>query len=261
MSKNISIKSVNDFKCLIVDAGLSLVTESTTIPINSYSYNDNYKAFRINDGSDTIKGAIHVALGNLSIGDTVEVKMEVMNISGTKAKIVIDAPLGTPIASIQSEKTGEFESIGGKFVVISNNKTTLVLGLSTADIGDFYMRNVEIVINGGVEGIYESGSNASGDFIKFNDGTMICNLKVTLDGTPITVVVGSIFRSGSKTFSFPAPFIEPPTVTSPIFLGNTLLWGSGSDSTNTLYYFYIMSPVSVTPASLTGKATAIGRWM
>ena len=258
--KHMSIRTLDEFKTLMADSVFTQTTEATTLPNNTYAYNDTYKALRINDSSATNKGSIHVALGTLSIGDSVEVRLDVMNVSGVKAKIVIDAPLGAQIALVQSEKYGEFETIGGKFVIISDNKATLVVGLFTADIGDFYIRNIKIIVNGGIEGIYESGSNSAGSYIKFNDGTMICSLVATLDGIPINIAVGSIFRSGSKTFNFPAPFISIPTVSSPTFTGNTLLWGSSSDSTNTLHYFYVMSPVSVTPAALLSKAIATGRW-
>lgn len=63
--------------------------------------------------------------------------------------------------------------------------------------------------------IYESGSNEKGNYIKFNDGTMICTGKKELSSVAITNSInnGAFFASELLTSfaDFPVTFIGKPT--------------------------------------------------
>ena len=57
--------------------------------------------------------------------------------------------------------------------------------------------------------IIESGSNANGEYIKFANGTMICQKSVTTNN--ITNAWGTLYQSGSSPVgTFPAAFIDKP---------------------------------------------------
>lgn len=129
--------------------GFAEATEATNIPANSYSWNEAYRALRINDASASLKGSLTIRnFEDARVGDVVEFKAEIMNVSGVKGKIAIDYDDASNLVVLQSEKIGEFESVGGKFVVTKDKKLVGVIGVFTEDIGDFYVRNVEIKING-----------------------------------------------------------------------------------------------------------------
>lgn len=146
MKKYVQLKTKDDFYAF--SKIKNLVTDSSTIPSNSCSYNTTYSAFRINDSSNIVKGAIEVPLGKLYIGDIVRITAEVYNISGVKAKIALDGEGGN-IGILQTSKTNEFEKISSGFVCTRNENYTAVLGVWTADIGDYYIRNVSIEVDTG----------------------------------------------------------------------------------------------------------------
>lgn len=105
--------------------------------------------------------------------------------------------------------------------------------------------------------IIESGENANGTYIKYADGTLVCQHRVsTIDN--ITTVAGSLYSCTPVIWTFPAPFINNDVAIS------------ASDSSSTAVFF-ICTAISVsasvrgycyTPvASLRDAAvTAIGRW-
>ena len=103
-------------------------------------------------------------------------------------------------------------------------------------------------------------ANENGRYIKFIDGTMICTCEMSWGETPITTVAGSLFRSEILQITFPESFAGIPSVGSPTFGGQNLVWWGGGYTTSLGINGYVISPTSVTPEALTGKAVAIGRW-
>lgn len=156
MIKDIKITNQNEFETYFTSkSSFSSVADATTIAANSYAFNNALQAFRINDASDALKGSIEIPLGFLNIGDVVTITAEVMNVSGTKSKIAIDFFTANNyvvqdgnLFILQSEKFNQFEKIGGTFVSTKARYAKAILGVFTPDIGDYYIRNVEIKING-----------------------------------------------------------------------------------------------------------------
>jgi len=146
---NIRLTEFEDYKrTLALPVTMTETTEAVTIPDNTYAWNDTYKALHMNDASAGVKGAIGFYLGNAVYGDVVEFSAEVMNISGVKAKTYIDvAGGGTPLA-LQSVKTDEFETIGAKYIVNRDTgNMTAAFGVFTGDIGEYYIRNINVKVN------------------------------------------------------------------------------------------------------------------
>ena len=131
----------------------SVVADDVTIAANSVAYNATFGAFRINDSSDTLKGALEIPIGYLYVGDKVDITLDIMNKSGVKAKIALDySTTGLPpgnfgaLFTLQSEKADEFESLGGSFISTKASFGIVVIGTFTPDIGDFYIRDVQIKV-------------------------------------------------------------------------------------------------------------------
>ena len=146
---NIRLTEFEDYKrTQALPVAMTETTEAVTIPANTYAWNDTYKALHMNDASAAIKGAIGFYLGNAVYGDVVEFSAEVMNISGIKAKTYIDVAGGGAPLALQSVKTGEFETIGAKYIVNRDTgNMTAAFGVFTGDIGEYYIRNINVKVN------------------------------------------------------------------------------------------------------------------
>jgi hypothetical protein len=153
MEKYVHLKTSNDYLKYVASSFASnVVTDGETIPAGSCAYNDTLKSFRINDSAST-KGVLNIPLGFLEIGDKVDIEVEVMNLSGTKAKIAVDyysdknySTIDTNWFIYQSENGNQFQRFGGSFVSTKAKYGLAIIGLFTADAGDFYLRNVNIKI-------------------------------------------------------------------------------------------------------------------
>jgi len=102
--------------------------------------------------------------------------------------------------------------------------------------------------------ILEVGSNGNGDFIKYADGTLTCNIKY------FTIA------SGGQTWTYPHAFVtSDPTITPSISANSGSPFGAGlmseSYATNTTTTNIIVYDTSgVKPTAATINAIAIGRW-
>lgn len=122
-----------------------------TISGNATAWNENYKAFRVNDAASTSKGSINIPLGYVKAGDIIEVECEVMNVSGVKSKIAVDSysngdyAVGFGNIGIkQSLFNNNFEILKNKFIVPTSCYAMVAIGVYTVDIGDYYIRNIKI---------------------------------------------------------------------------------------------------------------------
>ena len=122
--------------------------------------------------------------------------------------------------------------------------------------------------------IIERGSNTNGEYVKFADGTLICNIQTTAatlfgyaaDTFDVNVSVGSIYQpSSSLQWDFPTDFINTNSQIHSILLNGSSLddaaYGTRSGLTATGYMnFLVNSPVTATGASQRFTLSAIGRW-
>lgn len=107
----------------------------------------------------------------------------------------------------------------------------------------------------------ETITNENGTATKFPDGTMICTLDTVVTDQAINTSYGSIYI-GSRTWTFPVPFISRPVASCGVFRwGTSASWGSPGqpNSKNVdIRAFDFFSRESGTSCSL--QVTAIGRW-
>lgn len=110
--------------------------------------------------------------------------------------------------------------------------------------------------------VFERGSNANGEYVRFADGTQICTMSINVTDQAIDSAYGSLFQ-GARTWSFPVSFSGVPAVSVGLFRwGSAASWGSvatlPSTTSATLRGFDIAARPAGTSTAI--SATAIGRW-
>lgn len=109
--------------------------------------------------------------------------------------------------------------------------------------------------------IIESGSNANGTYVKFGDGTMICNCLNTFSSVNITTAeIGTFRTSGTLSLTFPAAFYSTPAVSLPLAGNTSAVWGASGTTSNSAISFYLIAPSSKTISTMPISAIATGRW-
>jgi hypothetical protein len=124
--------------------------------------------------------------------------------------------------------------------------------------------------------VIERGSNANGSFVRFADGTQICTRYVTIDALTATTAVGTLFVTGTASYSLPAAFVGgAPDFACAQLIGSNALSVRNNyvsslirrsstviatpDWTNVSHMF--ATSVSASVGELTGvRLFAIGRW-
>ena len=114
-----------------------------------------------------------------------------------------------------------------------------------------------------IDGIIESGSNANGSWIKYNDGTMIQYGKSITGTTAYTTAYGNgYYDNAEHTVTFPIEFYNDNVYVSSIaFVGFGLGGCSMTTLTKTSFNYYMFSIRSYTFSSSPYITwIAIGRW-
>lgn len=110
--------------------------------------------------------------------------------------------------------------------------------------------------------LFESGSNASGAYVRMLDGTQICYKRVAIGGVSIGSPAGSVFYSGGvNPGAFAATYVGIPTTQVVVQSSSGLCWSTVAGDPTTLQFgtIFIISPTS-TSATITLNCIAIGRW-
>ena len=116
-----------------------------------------------------------------------------------------------------------------------------------------------------VNGIVESGSTDTGNWVKFSGGTMIWTGSITIQTIEINNSFGSLYRTAGNTYGnidFGVTFISTPKIFASLS-GNYNCWlssvGKNASSTKT-GYIMLVNPTSETIWDETITYLAIGRW-
>jgi len=128
------------------------------------------------------------------------------------------------------------------------------LGLGSAAIVDV----VGLMTN---NAIIEKGSNASGNWTKFSDGTMICTLTYAIV-INITTAYGAVFYGAVPSLAFSQTFIAVPSLSYQVKIPGGGGWLGRDDSVNTgaTGGSIIVSPVSRPSQNVVMDYIAVGRW-
>lgn len=128
------------------------------------------------------------------------------------------------------------------------------LGLGSAAIVDV----VGLMAN---NAIIEKGSNASGNWTKYSDGTMICSLTYALV-INITTAYGALFYGEVPSLAFSQTFIAVPSLSYQVKIpgGGGVLGRNDNVNTGATGGSIILSPVSRPSQAVTMDYIAVGRW-
>jgi len=110
--------------------------------------------------------------------------------------------------------------------------------------------------------VIERGSNANGEYVRFADGTQICTLTIVVTDQAIDSPYGTLF-TGTRTWTFPAPFSQVPAVPPPAFnWGTSASWGHSRSATATTNVVLRAIDIALRQAGTAVyiQAIAIGRW-
>ena len=115
------------------------------------------------------------------------------------------------------------------------------------------------------EGIYnnsfESGSNANGSYIKFNDGTLICAKHIS-GSTPCNIAWGSLYETSSINLgSYAMNFISAPYVSiTPNMTAGALFEGVRNVTASSFGQVWLVRTTSNDNLSYGIDCIAIGKW-
>ena len=150
--------------------------------------------------------------------------------------------------------------------VVPTNLSSATAFIATEDHQPATKKYVDDSING----IVESGSNENGNWIKYNDGTMICTSVKLFENVSVTNSWGNLYETPELSLgNFPQSFISTPEGINCIMINNGNSSGKGSGgfveyiigTTNTSWgKTAIAKPTSVAAANIGLSLIAIGKW-
>lgn len=174
-----------------------------------------------------------------------------------KAKENIDTPeQWTPEHWDSTTIAKELEENRDASKVTYNNESS---GLTAQTVQEAIDENAEAI--SALNSSY--GTNENGSYLRMPDGTQICWLNITVTDQTINTVYANGIYIGSRTWTFPMPFISTPTVSCGAFMyGTSASWGSisGTPSVSnvTLRGYDVVSREAGQKCII--QAIAIGRW-
>lgn len=191
----------------------------------------------------TINGVSFNGMANITISDSTAVKL-----TGNQTIDGIKTFTSSPIVPTPTANT---QAVNKAYVDTKQSKSELAYNVNTSS----YIPNT--LASGA---IIERGSNANGEYVKYADGTMICTYKATVTDQAISSAYQGLF-TGSRSWTLPHEFIEPPICKGDIIWGTSASWTTLNSSTISRAVF-IAVDVSSNPSGTSTKLSfmAIGRW-
>lgn len=201
-----SIVTKNDF-IKYKPAGVNFTESQPTT--NQFTFNTAEQAVHINSG--TKYGSFLIPVGELNVGDVIDLECEIYNISGNKGRVTIYDETGA-VTYKNSNKTGEYERVKIKYVVTKQNTFRVATGVLTDEVGEIKIRNFSVNIssiqNKKPYRQVQVFTTAIGEFaVKSGRNNDPCTL--TVSGVDLTI-----------TFDEPLLFIGIPIVSNE-FYGNS----------------------------------------
>lgn len=235
-------KSLSDLGITIPTKTSDLVNDSGFI---DRSYHDNTKQDELISGTNikTINNESILGSGNLAIAGGADIP-----IGPTPPENPKDGDFWID-TSANGETYGDTLPIGA---IVEYNGTTVPQGYEKVSDGN----------------IVESGSNDNGNWIKYNDGTMICTNRYFIQKAGNTTTQsGALYVSDEiEGKSFPATFTSRPEI---FFNFENATWGGkniisiktiGYPTTSVAPNFQLVSTITSTNTAINFEYLAIGKW-
>lgn len=137
-------------------------------------------------------------------------------------------------------------------------KITFVNGTTPA-VNATNLNQMQTNIENAINGVVTKGNNANGNYVKFQDGTLICYASKT--GTSSLSDYWSFAnRTNAISVTFPSTFVTTPSVSLGLRLENAQVSGGISGTTTTRFSCIILKPKGVTDTNYSFDYIAIGKW-
>ncbi|MDR0260031.1 MAG: hypothetical protein LBI76_09495 [Comamonas sp.] len=156
------------------------------------------------------------------------------------------------------------EWVAGDFLPVANGgtgATTAAAARSNLGLGAAAVAAIlgTVSQSGGVPtgAIFQTGSNANGEFIRFASGWQICTLSESRNYN-VTLLADGLYYD-SQAWNYPAAFIAAPVTQHSVRISGRIVMGSPSDLTSTSAAFFAISGASISGNGVT-RHLAIGRW-
>lgn len=262
-------KSIPMFLKEEYDKYITGLSYATTIADGKYTYNATTRTVGMRKATNVPASGIRVPLAGLYKGDVVEIEADYRYISGTKAWFLL-LENGVINDKLQPSSNGEWEHIKISFTLNDDISTTTYAELGAygyGDGGECEVRNViaNIKSRSSLKDIFDMGSNANGNWIKYSDGTMECWGSKTFSNLAVTTATGSAFYANSVSTpmgNFPQTFIEAPKfmVTCNCPSDYALVTATTLPTTTNLPQINTFRFTSGTVTSITYNWNAKGKW-
>lgn len=226
----------------VVDGGFNVrgpatisgaVLLATTLNVNGAAIYESSMNVR---GTATISGAVLMATTFNCVGDVIFDAS--LNVRGTTTLS------GAVLMASTLQVTGTISS-GGQIVYTRGN----ILGTVSQSGGT------------PTGAIVERGSNANGTYVRFADGTQICEHAIAwADINTATGVTGLFTTGGTLSWTYPAVFVTTPAFTTgtPSNFGGT--WGGGGSTTDNTTGVYTAFRAASYTGAFNMNVIATGRW-
>lgn len=172
--------------------------DEASISAGKWSWNNQYKAAHIL-GSTGVKEAVEFKLGYLKAGDKVTVSLDVLHVSGNIAQIVLDKSADNFTSSAVAVETfvcqvkEYFTEQTISFTATEDTYYRISVGTTTAQVGEFYLRDVIADIDTVVDKISERF-----DVLSYAQGSWTPSLSGT--GHVYDTRLGTYTRVGNRVF-------------------------------------------------------------
>lgn len=234
-----NVSSVNSNNNHIFKIGYKLNTDS------SYTY-------IVISNEDYVLNKVDIVLTDVifSVDNSYNIQFYVGDYFTTSTQV---QQLGTGFTLMDFNASGKSMAIG-KVSEAGANEKILEVDLEGRFNKQIYMQNKDVAT-------IEVGSNSNGNYLKFNDGTMLCWKKEQVTDQAVNNAYGSLYQ-GTRTYTFPVPFISEPVGLCSIFkTGTGAGWGTVSATTTTTIQLRGIDVISREIGTYVQVGyIAIGRW-
>lgn len=111
---------------------------------NNWTWVENEMAAEIN-ATNGVASYLVLNVGDVEIGDVVEIDADVLNVTGSKVKLSVDVDSGGGYLNAQYLQTSHgnnYQKCSLSVNMVKRGKARITIGLWTADVGRFKIRNV-----------------------------------------------------------------------------------------------------------------------
>lgn len=249
------------------------LTDLPTIPTNVSQLNNDLDFVSDNELSQVAFSGSYVDLSNTP--NIPAFTSDLTNDSGFIDKNVNDLTYYTLSSNLATVATsGSYNDLSNTPTIPTVNDGTLTIQKNSTTIDTFTAnsannKTINITVPTATSDLtndsgfitVDTGSNANGSYIKYSDGTMICNKEYTIASASFPNTWGGWYETAQINLgSFPVNFIATPYVYVTAIGGSFFIEGVKSTSQSSVGTTYLLKPSSSSISNIAIEILAIGKW-